>query len=215
MKLLRAYRYNSLVILALFSALLVGCESSHEIAGQSSHVRVSSAKEVKALAVLDKHCAACHDKGSNDGGLGNILDPVGLVALGYIVPEQPDQSSVYTESLNQNMPVTYALNSQELQTLQEWIRDFNRVDQPKEGDPTRDFGKLYADILEPNCLSCHDVGQSTDLSSYENVQNYVVSELPNFSLLYTTLETSDSTDHEVSTEELTFIKDWIDRAAPF
>ncbi|HRD77332.1 MAG TPA: hypothetical protein PK264_15605, partial [Hyphomicrobiaceae bacterium] len=64
----------------------------------------------KAFAVLEKHCASCHQTGrlsrpSPSGGLGNILRLDELARLGAVVqPGNPDGSKLVDYMMRREMP---------------------------------------------------------------------------------------------------------------
>ncbi|MBQ46910.1 MAG: hypothetical protein CMP10_05400, partial [Zetaproteobacteria bacterium] len=77
----------------------------------------------KALGILSKRCASCHNSDVGEGGFNIANNYIGMIKSGsYVVPGQPSQSLVYTRSSpGGNMPPGGSLEAEELTALEEWI----------------------------------------------------------------------------------------------
>lgn len=86
-------------------------------------------------------------------------------------------------------------------------------------DPTLvTFSKVFANTIQPKCVSCHRSGRDDGgvrLDNYTNVMKVVSPRNANGSRLYTSIKSGDMPPSgSVSAVALADIKAWIDRGAP-
>ena len=78
----------------------------------------------KVTRVFSAKCFRCHANGVSKGGFGNMHDLEKLRESEYIDLDSPDFSELYMISESGEMPPSRRdrLNSEELQTILEWIQ---------------------------------------------------------------------------------------------
>jgi mono/diheme cytochrome c family protein len=107
-----------------FAALGILClvGASPQAAGPPPSSQAPLAEQ--ALAVLRRHCVACHDAdGKAKGGFAHVLDRERLVARGQVVPGRPAGSALYDRPARGEMPPGKKpkLSALELRVLSRWI----------------------------------------------------------------------------------------------
>ncbi len=170
----------------------------------------------KATSLLQKECSSCHGKDSSNNSFNSIGSTEEMIQLGLIIPGQPDNSTLFQSVRSGTMPTTYRLSSENINLLSLWISSMkiDNDEQPSGLDPNKNFGQIYFQIYQPQkCLICHGSTASTDLHNFNQTLLYVIKGSPQFSQIYTTLQTPDREEHKVSTEQLQLLSDWITKGA--
>jgi hypothetical protein len=122
---------------------------------------ISFSRQVQPL--LEQRCQACHSSETAAGKL--VLSGYErLAASGVVVPGRPDESRLW-QVLRGDKPVMPKagppLSHDEVEVIRAWIAQGAADDTPAEAY----FGQNVAEILEQNCLRCHnDVKSSSGLS---------------------------------------------------
>jgi hypothetical protein len=106
-----------------------------------------------ATSVIEQHCVGCHDS-SGLGGVSDILNTQKMIDDGFIIPGDPDQSSIYTLVENGSMPKSYSLSSEEKSIIKSWVESIP-LNQGQNTKPTC--------VLSAN-LTTITLGQSITLS---------------------------------------------------
>lgn len=77
------------------------------------------------IKVFESKCIRCHGKGNSRGGFGDIEDLGKLKDSPYISLDHPEQSELYQQVLNGDMPIARSeqLTQEELNIVLEWIKE--------------------------------------------------------------------------------------------
>ncbi len=77
----------------------------------------------KALAILEQHCANCHNLNDPQGGFGTVLDVGEMIKSGrYLIPGNPEASELITRlAPRSNMPPVGPISEEEQKILADWI----------------------------------------------------------------------------------------------
>ena len=87
--------------------------------------------EVKAINILTKNCGACHGPNNSQGGFSFVADVNRMIESQFLIPGQPDMSSVFTRLAGLSgaiMPPTGKIADEEIALLRDWIT--NRKEDP-------------------------------------------------------------------------------------
>lgn len=179
----------------------------------------------KALQVLTTRCSSCHSSSLKSGGI-DVLDINEMLALGVVIPGEPSLSLIFTQIQAGTMPPSKSLAQADIDAVYNWIADgFKDAAPVTPITPTMPvaleakYASIYAKILQPKCLGCHNSGSSNGVSfaSYTATMNTVQKTLPLSSSLYTSVATRKTmpkgSPGSLSTAETKAISDWITAGA--
>ncbi len=79
----------------------------------------------RGFELARKYCSRCHGEGSSQGNAQfSLIDPDSMLRLGYVIPNQPDDSPVWQRLQDREMPPPGELqpSDEERIELKEWIR---------------------------------------------------------------------------------------------
>ncbi len=99
------------------------CVSNDDTQEQVVDTSDPEALAQSAYALLDTHCASCHDHGAIEGGVSYVLDRDRLVETGKVLPGDEGSPLLFRVS-NGSMPPSYAstsLTPEEAATLKAWV----------------------------------------------------------------------------------------------
>ena len=204
----------------------------------SSSLASSSSLDAKsqALNVLDKNCVACHNSSNLSGtGLSYADDLNRLAVSPYVVPGNPQASSLYQEIQNGTMPPGTPLSAAEAGLIYDWIKSLGPASPsptpsvtptatplktptptptPSATPNTATFSYIYANILQPKCVSCHGSAGGYSYASYADTMKSVVANNANNSPLYSSVYNGRMpTSTKLSTQEIQIIYNWIQAGA--
>ncbi len=117
----------ALVVGVFLLALFQNCSRHDEGLDPGSAYLLEIQRE--ALGVLSRHCASCHAPHITEmNSVGDILNPEDLIFNNFIVPGEPQNSSLYLLAIDGLMPPEpgVQLTGLELEVLHNWIYALGR-----------------------------------------------------------------------------------------
>jgi len=112
--------FSSLLSIAGFLTVATGCRSLH----QQESVQAGFA-EVKPI--FEQRCLGCHQGSLLGAPLPDFRTAEGMITAGYVVPGEPDQSSLLNkvylpgDDAGQMPPIGHTLSEKEMNLIGEWI----------------------------------------------------------------------------------------------
>lgn len=202
------------------------CAKPYVANGFSTGLSQQDLAQQKAMQVLTTKCSSCHNADLKSGGI-DVLDINNMLALGVVIPGEPSLSLVFTQIQGGTMPPSKALAQADVDAIYSWIADGFKDTTPNPTplpNPTPTvlepkYASIYAKILQPKCLGCHNSGSSNGVSfsSYNATLNTVQKTLPLSSALYTSVATRKTmpkgSPGSLSADETKAISDWITAGA--
>ncbi len=109
------------------SILFQNCAKSN-ITNSGAAVSQQTILESKSIDILNQKCSSCHSESTGAANsapgadpITNISDVNYLLRTRLIIPGEPDLSPIYQSVRNGDMPVNESLDTQEIQTIKDWI----------------------------------------------------------------------------------------------
>jgi len=212
---------NSLLLLCLLIGIIPfqACmrSSPNGQIGQSS-VTYDTEIDKQALKLFAESCDSCH--GSSSPGLGGLKSTDNLKALidnGYIVPGDVNGSPLFQEVESGSMPPSSPLGAPDQEFLATWIESLTDRGKDSGKAPVESitFTRLFSEVIEPRCTTCHDSSHVLPLNNYESVREIVWAESPSVSLLWSSPAAGrmPKTGPALTASELKKINDWIELGA--
>ena len=177
--------------------------------------------------ILEDKCLNCHNtqRAKAEVDLSTYDSMFGFSEYFSTItgPGMPNQSALYTEVFNGNMPPKTKLSLEEIDYIRRWIEEGAVYEIQKElplSQTKATYTNLRVRILENKCLRCHNPEKAradVDLSSYAKVFDYseyfsVITEAgnPEGSGIYTEVFSGNMPPKiPLEPEEVAFIKRWI------
>lgn len=207
----------SLVLISFYQ----NCSKSYMGNSGASSLSQQDIAQQKAMMVLTTKCSSCHNADMKSGGI-DVLNINEMLALGVVIPGEPSLSLVFNQIQSGQMPPSKALAQADVEAVFNWIADGFKGETNPTPLPTPaptvlepKYASIYAKILQPKCLGCHNSGSSNGVSfsSYTATMNTVQKTLPLSSALYTSVATRRTmpkgSPGSLSTTETKAINDWI------
>jgi len=212
------------------------CSSQHQ-EGQSVGLNSVDVGVLQSAAVqvLSTNCTSCHSPNSGVvSNIDNILDVNALLFDGQIIPGEPQNSPIYLDIVDGVMPHnSNDLDPADMDKIRDWILALGdpRINAGVIGTPPPDtsgggtggttatFSQIYATIISPRCVSCHNASRADGgvrLHNYASVFGQVNVSNPQSSPLFNEVNsgTMPPAGNPLTPTQVSLILTWIQAGAP-
>ncbi len=217
-------------------SLLSACAFQHGDEPGSSTAALSGAVGFDTLSssIFKPRCESCHSSGNASGGV-DLSSYSSTMASGVVVAGDPSGSRLLSAVSSGAMPLGGSpLSEGDVASISGWIASgapatvsvpaptpapsTNPQPAPSQSPATATFTWINANVLQPNCVSCHSGSSAPsgiDLSSYSSVMSSAVTAgNPSSSKLYTaTSSGSMPPSGALPAADVTAIQSWIQAGA--
>ena len=109
------------------STLFQNCAKSN-ITNSGAAASQQTILESKSIDILNQKCSSCHSEASGAANTTPGADPITnisnvdyLLRTRLVIPGEPELSPIYQSVRNGEMPINESLDTQEIQTIKDWI----------------------------------------------------------------------------------------------
>jgi len=218
------YRKIGFILGSLFllNIFFQNCSKS-KLSNSGETVSAQTILQSKSVDLLTQKCNACH---SGDSAYTNAVlgsDPITdianvdyLLKVRLIVPGEPDLSPLFQKVSSADMPPGQPLSLDEVNTLRDWIFNFNKVPTTTGGGvvtiplgPT--YSSLKVNLFLDKCFTCH-TNRAVKLDTYASVSSALANNDLRNRIVNNTMPPSSSP--QLSPLEKSYLLQWIDAGAP-
>lgn len=209
--------------LVLFTLVFQNCARKKTEGSSQEVVSAQALAEQKSLAILTEKCASCHTGEAalqNGSGLNEPITDITnvnyLISKRLIIAGEPDLSPLYVSLVNADMPPGQPMSLAEVNTIKDWITNYNKV--PQTPVPTAtpialaaNFQSLRANVFLKKCYTCH-INRTIKLDTFASVSGAITNQNLRGRVDGGTMP--PATAPQLTAQEKSVLLQWIDAGAP-